>query len=239
MKTFEDIMTINVGDEVLARIFDRIGKVEDISQKNGETLYTVSFTDPIIGLDGKKRKITEFGRYGITKNYDQKGREQVGNVVYYAEELQGDWYGHSIDIHGMEIFRPTENRPTFVVIADPLSQPQEMTLKEVSKELARCYHQKMDAAENLKQQYDNYVQGHIMEPNFAEVTIMWKDSGEKCEGYVIALNDVPKAFPEEDEKVFFYMESVDDLINATSEDPDINGEDFIILPDSVSFFEKL
>ena len=140
MKTFESIIKINVGDKVLVRNYDRIGKVEGITQKKGETLYTVSFDDPIISFwTGKKTKKTEFGRYGITKNYDQKGREKVGNVVYYAEELQADWYGDSIDIHGMEIFRPTEERPTFLVLDDLFAKPKHMTLKEVSEELARLY----------------------------------------------------------------------------------------------------
>lgn len=143
MKTFEDIMTINVGDGVLARIFDRIGKVEDISKKNGETLYTVSFTDPIIGLDGKKRKITVFGRYGITKNYDQKGREQVGNVVYYAEELQADfWQDMPRKFFDMEIFKPTEKRGTWLVVSDIFSSPKEATLYEISDYLAALYQEK-------------------------------------------------------------------------------------------------
>lgn len=88
----------------------------------------------------------------------------------------------------------------------------------------------------IQKQYDKYVKGHIFEPNFAWVTIKWKDDGEVHEGYVIALNDTYKAFPEEDEKVFFEVENIHDLCNLTDKN---NGEDFVIIPDSVSFFDKL
>lgn len=85
-------------------------------------------------------------------------------------------------------------------------------------------------------EYYEYRRHYIDDPNFAEVSIVWKDSGERCDGFVIALNDTPKRFPEEDDKVFFYTAGIGGLCSLFDRNSD---EDFYVLPDTVNFFDKL
>lgn len=89
---------------------------------------------------------------------------------------------------------------------------------------------------SIQEMYEEYVHAHILDPVFAEASIVWKDSGERCDGYVFALTPTPKEFPEEDERVFFYVDGVDGLCQLACDD---NGEDFAVLADTVNFFDKL
>lgn len=140
-QAFNDILTISEGDKVLSKNYGTIGTVTRIYQEKGKTLYDVEFEQPIKCFwTDEMKKATNFSRDGITKNFDTEGREIVGSPVYYAEELQADyWLGKARTIFDIEMFPPTERRPQWVVVYDIFSTPKLATLFEISSYLSALY----------------------------------------------------------------------------------------------------
>ena len=148
-KTFRETLTIKVGDRVTSKHYHQTGTVTNIRQEKGEMVYDVKFDKPVKSFwTEQEMKETTFGRYAITKNYDPAtGCEIEGTAIYYAEELQADfWLSNSRTIFGMEIFKPTDRRPSWLVVADIFSDPKEMTLREVCDMLAARYQEEHKVA---------------------------------------------------------------------------------------------
>jgi hypothetical protein len=140
-QAFNDVLTISEGDKVLSKHYGTIGTVTRIYKEKGKTLYEVEFEQPIKCFwTDEMKKATSFIRDGITKNFDTEGREIVGSPVYYAEELQADyWLGKARTIFDIEMFPPTERRPQWVVVYDIFSTPKLATLFEISSYLSALY----------------------------------------------------------------------------------------------------
>lgn len=140
-QAFNDVLTISEGDKVLSKHYGTIGTVTRIYKEKGKTLYDVEFEQPIKCFwTDEMKKATSFSRDGITKNFDAEGREIVGSPVYYAEELQADyWLGKARTIFDIEMFPPTERRPQWVVVYDIFSTPKLATLFEISSYLSALY----------------------------------------------------------------------------------------------------
>lgn len=140
-QAFNDVLTISEGDKVLSKHYGTIGTVTRIYQEKGKTLYDVEFEQPIKSFWSNEMSSTgNFCRFGITKNFDTEGREIVGSPVYYAEELQADyWLSKARTIFDLEILPPTEHRPQWVVNYDLLSTPKLATLFEISSYLSALY----------------------------------------------------------------------------------------------------
>ena len=138
---FNDVLTIREGDKVLSKHYGTIGTVTRIYKEKGKTLYEVEFEQPIKCFwTDEMKKATSFIRDGITKNFDAEGREIVGSAVYYAEELQADyWLGKARTIFDLEILPPTENRPQWLVNYDLLNTPKLATLYEIASYLSALY----------------------------------------------------------------------------------------------------
>ena len=138
---FNDVLTIKEGDKVLSKHYGTIGTVTRIYKEKGKTLYEVEFEQPIKCFwTDEMKKATSFIRDGITKNFDTEGREIVGSPVYYAEELQADyWLGKARTIFDLEILPPTENRPQWLVNYDLLNTPKLATLYEIASYLSALY----------------------------------------------------------------------------------------------------
>ena len=148
-KTFSETLTIKIGDRVTSKHYHQTGTVTTIRQEKGEMVYDVKFDKPVKSFwTEQEMKETTFGRYAITKNYDPAtGCEIEGTAIYYAEELQADfWLSNSRTIFDMEIFKPTDRRPSWLVVADIFSEPKEMTLREVCDMLAAHYQEEHKAA---------------------------------------------------------------------------------------------
>jgi hypothetical protein len=126
---------------VLSKHYGTIGTVTRIYKEKGKTLYDVEFEQPIKCFwTDEMKKATSFSRDGITKNFDAEDREIVGSPVYYAEELQADyWLGKARTIFDIEMFPPTERRPQWVVVYDIFSTPKLATLFEISSYLSALY----------------------------------------------------------------------------------------------------
>lgn len=140
-QAFNDVLTISEGDKVLSKHYGTIGTVTRIYQEKGKTLYDVEFEQPIKCFwTDEMKKATSFSRDGITKNFDAEGREIIGSPVYYAEELQADyWLGKARTIFDIEMFPSTERRPQWVVVYDIFSTPKLATLFEISSYLSALY----------------------------------------------------------------------------------------------------
>lgn len=144
-KDFADALEIKTGDRVLSKHYGAMATVlgREYDHRRKVWYYRVEFDTPQKGMDGTERKVTEFKRYGITKNYyPQDTAEIVGNAIYYAEELQADYWGTDSKprtIFDCEIFKPTDRRPLWILVADIFSSPKEMTLQQVAEYLARRY----------------------------------------------------------------------------------------------------
>lgn len=148
-KAFRETLTIKVGDRVTSKHYHQTGTVTTFRQEKGEMVYDVKFDKPVKSFwTEQEMKETTFGRYAITKNYDPAtGCEIEGTAIYYAEELQADfWLSNSRTVYGMEIFKPTDRRPSWLVVADIFSDPKEMTLREVCDMLAARYQEEHKAA---------------------------------------------------------------------------------------------
>ena len=140
-QAFNDVLTISEGDKVLSKHYGTIGTVTRIYQEKGQTLYDVEFEQPVKSFwSDEMRSTGNFCRFGITKNFDTEGREIEGSPVYYAEELQADyWLSKARTIFDLEILPPTEHRPQWVVIYDLFSTPKLATLFEISSYLSALY----------------------------------------------------------------------------------------------------
>ena len=142
---FADALEIREGDRVLSKHYGAMATVlcREYDHRRKAWYYRVEFDTPQKGMDGTERKVTEFKRFGITKNYNPQGTaEIVGNAIYYAEELQADYWGADSKprtIFDCEIFKPTDRRPLWLLVADIFSSPKEMTLQQVAEYLARRY----------------------------------------------------------------------------------------------------
>lgn len=141
--TFADALEIREGDRVLSKHFQTTGTVTGIYEWNGGMCYDVTLDKAVRGLSGETITKTAFRRYGITKNYDPQGNtEIVGNAIYYAEELQAGFWGTDSTprtIFDCEIFKPTDRRPSWLLVTDIFSSPKEATLDEVADYLAARY----------------------------------------------------------------------------------------------------
>ena len=147
---FADALEIKTGDRVLSKHYGAMGTVVsiDFDQWRHETAYRVRFDKPVRS-DWTRERLAElsFTRYGITKNYYPQGiAEIVGNAIYYAEELQAGFWGtdskprrFQFGDSEVEVFAPTDRRPSWLLVADIFSQPQEMTLQQVAEYLASRY----------------------------------------------------------------------------------------------------
>lgn len=149
-KAFNEALTINVGDRVTSKHYHTTGTVTAISKNGkGETIYYVKFDKPVKSFWIDEMKDTgEFCRYAITKDYDPAtGCEREGTAIYYAEELQADyWLKKPRTVHGMEIYPPTTRRPSWLVVADIFSSPKKATLFEICDYLAALYQEHLNAA---------------------------------------------------------------------------------------------
>lgn len=136
---------LKAGDRVLSRHYGAqatvLGREWDKQRK--AWYYRVKFDTMQRHMDGSEFNMTEFHRDGLTKNYDPAtGRERVGNAEYYRETLLAEFWGNDRTprtVYGMEIFKPTDRRPSWLVVADIFSEPKEMTLREVCDMLAARY----------------------------------------------------------------------------------------------------
>lgn len=141
--TFADALEIREGDRVLSKHFQTMGTVTGIYEWNGGMCYDVTLDKAVKGLSGETITKTAFRRYGITKNYYPQGNaEIVGNAIYYAEELQAGFWGTDSTprtIFDCEIFKPTDRRPSWLLVTDIFSSPKEMTLQQVADYLAARY----------------------------------------------------------------------------------------------------
>lgn len=82
----------------------------------------------------------------------------------------------------------------------------------------------------IKEKYHAFVKANGCEPRYADVSVIFEDDKEcRIDGYTISL--VSNSAEEDDENIFFYCDSVDDLISLT----EWGREDFIIIEDSVEF----
>ena len=70
---------------------------------------------------------------------------------------------------------------------------------------------------------------------YAICSIRWKDDGVIEDGYVFKLS-LDLENEEEDERVFYYCNDPVDIEYLTQED---NGEDFVILKDSIQYIKEL
>lgn len=140
-QAFNDVLTISKGDKVISKLYGSMGIVTGIRQEKGQTHYDVRFEKPIKSIWSDETSYTgDFSRFGITKNFDAQGREIIGSAVYYAEELQADyWLGKARKIYDLEILPPTENRPQWLVNYDLLNTPKLATLYEIASYLSALY----------------------------------------------------------------------------------------------------
>ena len=143
---------LKAGDRVLSRHYGAqatvLGREWDKQRK--AWYYRVQFDTMQRHMDGSEFNVTEFHRDGLTKNYDPAtGRERVGNAEYYRETLLAEFWGNNRTprtVYGMEIFKPTDRRQSWLVVADIFSEPKEMTLREVCDMLAARYQEEQGEA---------------------------------------------------------------------------------------------
>lgn len=140
------------GDRVLSRHYGAqatvLGREWDKQRK--AWYYRVKFDTMQRHMDGSEFNVTEFHRDGLTKNYDPVTcSERVGNAEYYRETLLAEFWGNDRTprtVYGMEIFKPTDRRLSWLVVADIFSEPKEMTLREVCNMLADRYQEEQGKA---------------------------------------------------------------------------------------------
>lgn len=78
-----------VGTRVLCKAYGVMGTV-----KENNYPYKVEYDSPV-DCNGHTYTYGIYGEYGITTNYDEQGREIVGNANYYAYELTASYWGES------------------------------------------------------------------------------------------------------------------------------------------------
>ena len=143
LKAGDRVLSINYG--ALATV---LGKEWDKQRK--AWYYRVKFDTMQRHMDRSEFNVAEFRRDGLTKNYDPAtGREREGNAEYYRETLLAEFWGNDSTprtLYGMDIFKPTDRRPSWLVVADIFSEPKEMTLREVCDMLAARYQEEHKTA---------------------------------------------------------------------------------------------
>ena len=75
---------------------------------------------------------------------------------------------------------------------------------------------------------DKFVEKNSQEPKYADVSVVWKDTGVKVDGCIIKLD----AEYEDGPDIFFNVNGVSELDTLCQKE---NGEDFYIIESSVSF----
>lgn len=83
---------IRIGDRVLCKLYGVLATVDHFGIHEGKKTYIVKHDRPQRFVVGGTFVYQEYSRDGITKNYDRKGKEIVGNAAYYREQLLGDWW---------------------------------------------------------------------------------------------------------------------------------------------------
>lgn len=137
----QEINTISVGDTVLVRFtkYGHFATVESIRKdKDGRDIYHVRYHNPQVP------RIThhDFIREGVTKNYDENGREIIGNAQYYRETLTASFWGDNVPrkVWDLEIYPPTARRGTWLI--DTLFGVEETTLDDICNRLSAIYQHK-------------------------------------------------------------------------------------------------
>ena len=87
---------------------------------------------------------------------------------------------------------------------------------------------------SIREKFDEYVSLHVFEPIYASVSVRWKDDGSVVDNLVVKLSS--DYVEEEDDHIFFYAGNVGVLESLADDE---NKADFVVLADSVEFFEKL
>lgn len=82
-----------IGDRVLCKFHGLLATVDHFGIHKGKKTYIVKYDEQRVRADGFRFQFEEYYRYGLTKNYDENGREIVGNTDYYCEELLADFWG--------------------------------------------------------------------------------------------------------------------------------------------------
>lgn len=82
---------------------------------------------------------------------------------------------------------------------------------------------------DIKEKFEAFAKEYGYEPNYAEATIEWENDGNTCDVLVKLNNEYQE---DEDDEIFFYFTSLDELIETTNKD---NGEDFFVIEDSITF----
>ena len=84
---------IQIGDRVLCKLYGVLATVDHFGIHEGKKTYIVKHDNPQRFIDGGTFTYQEYSREGITKNYDENGKQIVGNAAYYREELLADFWG--------------------------------------------------------------------------------------------------------------------------------------------------
>ena len=79
----------------------------------------------------------------------------------------------------------------------------------------------------IQEKYDTFVRENHHAPTFATASIQWKDTDEIIDNLTFGLDSCPAEY------VFFSTNGVYDLESLTHKN---NGEDFIVMEDTVEFF---
>ena len=82
---------------------------------------------------------------------------------------------------------------------------------------------------SIQEKYDTFVRENNCTPTFATASVQWKDTDEVVDNLTFSIDaSIP------DDEVFFYTSGVYELETLSDKD---NGEDFIIIKDTVEFYE--
>jgi hypothetical protein len=63
-------------------------------------------------------------------------------------------------------------------------------------------------------------------------SIVWEDSGERCDDYIIKLDDM---LDEKDNEIFFYASGINDVVKMLEH----GYEDFVVVEDTVEFMDEI
>lgn len=86
----------------------------------------------------------------------------------------------------------------------------------------------------IKELYDNYVEKYGKNPDFVDVTIVWKDTKEE-HFYTIALFEYNEHITDEmDEDIFYYCNGIKELEELEKEG---NQDFYIVADDSTDFYD--
>lgn len=134
---------IQIGDRVLCKLLGVLATVDHFGIQKGKKTYIVKYDEQRVRADGFKYQFDEYSRYGITKNYDQNGKQIIGNAQYYSEELRASYWGDEQvprKFWDLDIYPPTAKRSTWLI--DSLFGVEETSLDDICNRLATLYQQK-------------------------------------------------------------------------------------------------